>query len=711
MRNLSHSFVEIFFRKSNKVQKACPSTGLFIGKEERFLHPKYRADIDGLRALAVSLVVLYHAFPSYISGGFIGVDIFFVISGYLISQTIFNQVAEGTFSFSEFYGRRIKRIFPALIVMLMACLVAGWFYLTEDEYRQLGKYAMGAAGFSANFYFWQDAGYWDSSAIFKPLLHLWSLGVEEQFYLVWPLLIWSLAKFLQSGYAPLTRTFWHLLAYVVGGVLLLSFALNVGVIHSYPDMAFYSPYTRLWELLIGSVLAYSFPEVLQKKLIVHANRGNVSALWPTSLGLAFIAYAALFFNEDFSFPGAWALFPTLGAALLIASAMSMQQSSWLHRRLLSQPLIVAFGKISYPLYLWHWPLLSFAYIIKGGIPEWWVRAVCVLGAVFLAWLTYRYIETPLRTRIQLKALPRLLFLSMLVMWFLASQVRHERWITRSEQAYLKTEQARNNLPSLPDTLQPYISKGQKQEAWQGGRDGRRALFIGDSHMSQYRSLLGAQMNKQSQQQYSIFLLADGGCLSFIPGVQLEGSFCPLSYTDLPTLVEKSDVIVLSMYWQAIFGPTKIHRFWTEYKTADFHGRIASNVTAREKAYGALEAQLREWRLAEKKVYLVLDNPVGDELDPRRAVIRHWLSGVETISQNRLTYIEAEQRQDLVRRRLIDIANKAGVHIIDPMTELCDKLLCPGFSKDEVPMYIDSNHLNHVYVRDRIHYLDQTLQMK
>ena len=159
-------------------------------KTIHFSHPKYRPDIDGLRALAVLAVVAFHAFPAYVKGGFIGVDVFFVISGYLISTIIFKNLDKGTFTFSEFYARRIKRLFPALTLVLVACFIFGWFALLPFEFMQLGKHIASGAGFISNIIFWNEAGYFDNAADTKPLLHLWSLGIEEQFYIFWPLILW-----------------------------------------------------------------------------------------------------------------------------------------------------------------------------------------------------------------------------------------------------------------------------------------------------------------------------------------------------------------------------------------------------------------------------------------------------------------------------------------------------------------------------------------
>ena len=207
-------------------------------------HPKYRPDIDGLRAIAVLSVVAFHAFPNWIRGGFIGVDVFFVISGYLISTIIFENLDSGTFSFAEFYARRVKRIFPALLLVLTASYAFGWFALFADEYKQLGKHIAAGAGFVSNIVLWNEAGYFDSSAETKPLLHLWSLGIEEQFYVVWPLLLWLAWK---QKFDLLTIT-------II--VALVSFFLNINGVKEDTVATFYSPQTRFWELLCGSLLAW-----------------------------------------------------------------------------------------------------------------------------------------------------------------------------------------------------------------------------------------------------------------------------------------------------------------------------------------------------------------------------------------------------------------------------------------------------------------------
>lgn len=363
---------------------------------EHLTHPKYRPDIDGLRAIAVLSVVIYHAFPKFIRGGFIGVDIFFVISGFLISTIIMGSLERNSFSFFEFYSRRIKRIFPALLLVLTASFVFGWFALLADEYKQLGKHIAGGAGFVSNFLFWNESGYFDNAAETKPLLHLWSLGIEEQFYIIWPLLLWLAWK---KRFNLLTIT-------IV--VAVISFALNISKVHSDAVAAFYSPQTRFWELLVGSILAYMtlhrrnlFPKFKHKLdmwlgqiIYAQAQEANGKTLnnVQSLIGAFLILAGLLIITKERYFPGWWATLPTVGALLIISAGVH----SWFNRVVLSNRVLVWFGLISFPLYLWHWPLLSFARIMESETPSLQIRIVAVLISIALAWLTYKFIEKPIR---------------------------------------------------------------------------------------------------------------------------------------------------------------------------------------------------------------------------------------------------------------------------------------------------------------------------
>lgn len=339
------------------------------------LHPKYRPDIDGLRAIAVLSVLIFHAFPEYLSGGFVGVDIFFVISGYLISTIIFENLDQKRFSFKAFYIRRINRIFPALFLVLVACYVFGWLNLLADDFAQLGKHIAGGAGFVSNLVLWNESGYFDKAAEVKPLLHLWSLGIEEQFYIFWPLLIYFISRWPKR----------ILLAIVL--VTTVSFVLNLATVHAFPVATFYSPFTRFWELLIGSLLAYwtLYSAASQK---IGGTQKNIASV----LGIAFIMVAIFTVNQQSVFPGWWALLPTFGAALIIAAG----PNAWCNRYVLSLRAMVWVGLISFPLYLWHWPLLALARIQEGEALAVKDRLILVALAVLLSWLTYQFVEKPIR---------------------------------------------------------------------------------------------------------------------------------------------------------------------------------------------------------------------------------------------------------------------------------------------------------------------------
>ncbi len=334
----------------------------------------YRPDIDGLRAISILAVVLFHAFPGRFPAGFVGVDVFFVISGYLIGGLIVDELAEGRFTFARFYARRIRRIFPSLIVVLLAVYVTAWFVLFPGEFRQLGRHIAGAALFLSNFVLLDEAGYFDASSSAKLLLHLWSLAIEEQFYLVWPLLC----------FVAWRRRF-DMLALTLA-VLAGSFAVNI--LTADPATDFYSPLSRFWELNTGTAVA-----LLQRRggRFSHASWSDAVNGLVTLAGVVLLA-AAFVLPKVETYPGWWALLPVGGSALLIAA----RPDFWIHRHILASRPFVFVGLISYPLYMWHWPVLSYAWILHGGIAPAWVRAAAVVASFALAWATYAFVERPIR---------------------------------------------------------------------------------------------------------------------------------------------------------------------------------------------------------------------------------------------------------------------------------------------------------------------------
>lgn len=360
-------------------------------------HPSYRPDIDGLRAVAVLSVVAFHAFPDWLKGGFIGVDVFFVISGFLISSIIFESLEKGTFSFSEFYARRVKRIFPALSIVLVFCILFGYFSLLPDELNQLGKHVAAGAGFVSNFVLWSESGYFDNVAETKPLLHLWSLGIEEQFYIVWPFLLWVAFKIRLN------------LLFTTALLLLMSFALNLWMIDQNPVATFYSPLTRFWELLFGALLAWLsvhkassstlLPCLTSNRHISLASRSMLSNIFSIG-GAACLILGFFFISKDFSFPGGWALVPVMGTLLIIVGG----PKAWINRKILSHSVLIWIGLISFPLYLWHWPILSFGRVIYLDTPPLKFRWTAIFVSFLLAWLTMKFIEKPLRFGVRYSAM-------------------------------------------------------------------------------------------------------------------------------------------------------------------------------------------------------------------------------------------------------------------------------------------------------------------
>ena len=532
---------------------------------------KYRPDIDGLLAFAVLSVVLFHAFPHLVPGGFVGVDVFFVISGYLITQLILAEIASNTFSISKFYARRIKRIFPALVLVLGFSLLAGWVCLNALEYQQLGFHAATSAVFISNFQFIREAGYFDNAADTKPLLHLWSLSIEEQFYVLWPVMLLALQK---------TKRF-------IGLILLALIAVSLGYslyLWQIGDMVrdFYSPFSRFWELWLGGLLACMSSAHSHEK-----QPFKTVAAWSGS-GLMF--GSVLFFNDRLPFPSYWALLPTAGAALIIYAG----PSSSINRYLLAAKPIVYIGLISYPLYLWHWPLLSLARIIYSQTPPEGVRWILLGISMLLAVLTYRLIERPIRfTKNYPKAIYVLLaaMFCILLMGHLINK-NHGLKFRHSEK-----------LNADPNTLvlganRQLLKKecGVKQETQHLFHscftDGKNALpqyaVLGDSKAE----ALAYSLIETSNQNQSWVMMGDV--------VVLGGDASPVNQAAFAALEKNKDlqVIVLANALRGLFPlDSETGLIAKEIPTADIVQKVAIYTD-----------RIQRWQRQGLKIVFVIDNP-------------------------------------------------------------------------------------------------------
>ncbi|NNE59184.1 MAG: acyltransferase [Hellea sp.] len=340
---------------------------------------KYRPEIDGLRSVAVLPVIFFHAGIALFSGGYVGVDVFFVISGYLISTIIFERSKKGAFSIVDFYEARARRILPALFFVMIACLPMAWLWMNPDQWREFSESMIWTSLFSSNIFFWLNSDYFASASEFKPLLHTWSLAVEEQYYVFFPLIVMA---------------FWRFGKKVLGGIFVLlgiaSFVLCCWLVSRNPEANFFLTPSRVWELLIGVACA----AILMKQRSAGTTTSHGLNQSMSALGLAMITYSILFFDHHTPFPSAWALLPVAGTGLIIVFAKG---ETWVGKLLSLKPL-VWIGLISYSAYLWHQPLYAFARIKTIGEPHLNVMLALATLSLLLAWVSWRWVEQPFRKK-------------------------------------------------------------------------------------------------------------------------------------------------------------------------------------------------------------------------------------------------------------------------------------------------------------------------
>ncbi len=333
---------------------------------------RYRPEIDGLRAVAVVPVILFHAGFSLFGGGFVGVDVFFVISGFLITSNILEELQAGTFSVASFYERRARRILPALFLVILCCIPFAWMWMMPVEMKGFAVSMASVAFFASNILSWWQSGYFDAGAELKPLLHTWSLAVEEQYYIVFPvalLSIWRLGR--------------RASVFGIAIVALLSFLLCEGISRTHPDFAFYWAITRAWELMAGALCAFA-------TVRPHRSRDNLLS----AVGLALIVGSIFLFDGATRWPSLYSLLPVGGACMIIVFGTG----TTLTARLLSVPPIIGIGLMSYSAYLWHQPLFAFARIRSTAEPSMWLMSGLCLAVFPLAWVTWKYVEVPFRGR-------------------------------------------------------------------------------------------------------------------------------------------------------------------------------------------------------------------------------------------------------------------------------------------------------------------------
>lgn len=616
----------------------------------------WRKDITGLRALAVIPVLIFHAFPELLPGGFYGVDIFFVISGYLISGIIFRGLCTETFSFKDFYIKRIKRIFPNLIVLLTFVLFVGWFVATSGEYGDIGSNVYRSAFFYQNFRLMEGEGYFNPLSKNNPLLHMWSLSVEEQFYLLFPLVAFLLWK--------IGRNSVHVIGFFIGLMTVTSFVCCLWIEDQ--NIRFYFPLSRFWELGGGICIAYAetFFNFNMK------NHSKISADVLSVLGFVLVFVALLIPTDWYSpAPGVFSLMPVLGSVLLISSGTQ----GVINRTLLSWRWMIFVGLISYSLYLWHWPLLAYLRMIIPQ-PSSWMIVLVLLASILVACLVFHYVENPIRRLSSQtnKIVISVLLIGLIFVFYVGKLVRIEHGFPSRPIAQL--------LPYDDWTYPQGLKKLQKDKKLRliDLENIPEIIFVGDSHVEQYHARV---MKLASEANKNIGFLTSGGCMVSV-GKNVKGDACA-DMNELNALIEDQQLktIVIGQKWGG-YTPEILEQGWKIYRqfATDFlsHGK-------------------------DRRVFVLFDNPwdesVNREFDFSRMISNRFYFEPKGSYPVALPKSEVWKKgNDYVEAHKLDFAV-----YISTVDKICPNGICDLLS------YKDDDHLRSTYVRDHATWIDQVFE--
>ena len=630
----------------------------------------YRPDIDGLRAVAVLAVVAFHAFPGWIHGGFIGVDVFFVISGYLITGLIGHELDAGAFSFWRFYARRARRIFPALIVVMLGSLTLGWTMMLPDEFARLGMHVVAGSFFSSNLVLWRESGYFDVSALTKPLLHLWSLGIEEQFYIAWPLCVLALWRVRER------RTL------VVSAIALASFGYCVLLSYSDLTAAFYSPLSRAWELMVGAALASLLP--------THAGPPRASAWREAAVvaGLASIIVSVLVLEVQVRLPGFFTVPLVIGTSLVIAFGAD----TWVGRNLLASRLPVFVGLISYPLYLWHWPLLVFVRLglENTGRSVHFIRlaeAASVLFAFAAAAATWHFVERPARRSNVPSRAAMLATLALGVTASLgATAARAPLVRLRGDPTVARAVAARSDWSPNGLGKGVHYTFGVKGEP--------QVVFIGDSHAELYFPAVQQAARNMASPPLVAFR-SMSGCA---PVPRIQSTRCDEVYRDAIAAALGGSVrrVIIAAYWRGYVEPAFGRSALGNAAFVNEAGTPASAAFV-DSAFRRLAADIARLRRAGKEVVVLLSLPGSDAADPsllasasRIPFMRDSVAGHLFAASFSLTKFKSDA--SWIESEVALAAQLGGASLIDPAPYLCPNGTCPTTDERGAVLRSDGSHL-------------------
>lgn len=630
--------------------------------------PGYRADIDALRGLAVAGVVLFHFFPR-VWFGFLGVDIFFVISGYLISGILFAQLETGRFGFGGFYARRIRRLFPALLLVLTTVFLVAWLYFLPSQFLQCMKYIIGGIFFVDNIVFYQGIDYFNPSSQTNVLLHLWSLGIEEQFYLVFPLLLFLLHKICGRGGGGKNVSAWYCLFY--GVVLLGSLAWCQHVSHL-AEKAFYLPQARIWEIAAGG-----FAAALERYPAVRTFCTRF-ALPLVCAGLVLL-FSGCAIVDHAHFPDIRAALPVSGAAVLLLS---------LHRqpricRCIAHPALIGLGLISYALYLWHWPVISLTRLLAGW-PSHGVRLALMLLSVGLATATFLWWERRWRFAASRLAVPALCAGALLLAGWALLNMR--------------------DAP-IEDVKSDWLAVATWQTTFDGvqvrGKIGRKnTLLFGDSLAEQYlpRALhLCAQDRSGSRG----IILVNGRHYPPYPGSLLQDRSNEGVYQKFMAVCrnESVDTVIISGNWVVGFGGAP----WAPVL---LHGKLLDPARDWDRVVAAWREVMRFLVEQKKKIYLVWTNPIDRNLDYAN-MFRRQLFPPRMIFDPQPADCASTRKGwgEKARTVVKELAEEFGATLVDPADVLCREGKLWPLDATGSPIFLDHAHFRASYAKSNITYLD------
>lgn len=606
----------------------------------------FRADIQGLRAIAILAVVAYHVEASLLPGGFVGVDIFFVISGYLISRILYRELEDGRFSLIKFYARRVRRLFPALFLMLGVVLAAGLAFLPPQELDLLARSSAATALFLANAYYYRGAGYFAPAAEAQPVLHMWSISVEEQFYLVFPLALFLLHRFANRR--------WQAIVFSLAGIA--SLLVAIWLTGRNPTLSFYIPVTRGYEFLLGVLIGIGSIPTLRNVRVA-----NLLAL----AGLGAIALSLFLIDEEAAFPGALALLPCIGTALVIYAGEAGQTQTG---KALGWGPMQFFGNISYSLYLGHWPLLVFLGFATLGQASWSAKLACIAAAVAIAWLSYRYVERPILDRKQ--SLARVFgggtIVAGFTLAFCAAIIVQagfpQRFTPRQQQILAYAEDSspyRDDCHGAPGAIayDDYCIFGEENDA-------SITVVYGDSIVAELAPALGSLVAPR------------GGRV-----MQVSASACPpaMGYSGRANCARHNAETVRSLLAD--------DRVATIVLAASYHEDdpelMAETLVGLEQVATALHGGGRS-------LVLVRPLPVMRWATPANVAIGDRMGrDAAQIGVSRTEHLQ-ETRQ--ANERISELAGRLGARTIDPLPLLCREDLCPVFGPDGTGYYYDGLHL-------------------